>query len=241
MPKLNVSNKLMRAVAHEAPQFYTSLPYHNYGHIEEAETHFDTIHHKLTPLDVDIDYRLGCIAIKLHDAGFHEDHTAFGFSTKEDYSAALAADLLTAHGASDDIVEAVQGGIRATHCSAVPTTNLDKAVRMADIGNVFGDKITFMSNFILLTQEAIVMGAPVADSFSAQCLRSKTFLESYLKDPVTFTTKNGSEITLETEFSRATCNLSALGHLTIEMAHKMMPKMYDFCPSHWLSQSMDKI
>ena len=44
--------------------------------------------------NINVDEKIVNIAILFHDAGYQENHTSLGFSTKESYSAFLAKEFL---------------------------------------------------------------------------------------------------------------------------------------------------
>ena len=78
-----------------AANLYTDeMPYHNFAHVlgtlAAGEILVDRCLAEGVPISPDIVY----YALLFHDAGYQEDHTCKGFTSKEGYSAHLAVRLI---------------------------------------------------------------------------------------------------------------------------------------------------
>jgi hypothetical protein len=81
---------LYQAVSQRARNFHSDIPYHNSVH-HSVVTNFAMIS-ALAHDEIDLLPSL-IVAGLWHDAGYHEDHQAFGYETKED----LSIDLMKTH------------------------------------------------------------------------------------------------------------------------------------------------
>lgn len=142
-------------VAQLALRYYdSSLPYHNYGHIQDCLAAADAILARCRKKSVKVDERIVRWALLFHDAGYHEDHRAKGFDDKEEYSAQIAGRCLGENGATAQQVGLVQQAIRATRRgSEVPLTAEVQAVRAADLSQLATEYAVFKSNTVKLQKE----------------------------------------------------------------------------------------
>ena len=138
-----------------AQRHYTDLPYHNFDHAKDTlweamrladlcEQHGESVNRKAL-----------IVAALFHDAGFHDDHKAKGFESKEKYSAAIMADAVSGRfGLSvSDGVTAIEA-ILATEAGVKPETLEQKILVRADLANVFADTRTFLASTIKLYTES---------------------------------------------------------------------------------------
>jgi len=88
-----------------------------------------------------------------HDAGYHEDHTALEFDSKEAYSASLAEQYLLEVGLDEDTIEKVKETIMGTKPDAPFTTNEQKVARAADLTGFMADYDTFLLNAVRIKLE----------------------------------------------------------------------------------------
>ena len=208
------------------------LPYHNYDdHVMRAKGYFNQIAEGLREKDVDVDILAGIVALDYHDAGFDVPVSEHGLPTKEAYSADIAAKDLEFLRIRDDVIEVVYDAILTTHVSAVPKTNTEKAVRLADIGNVFADEDEFLRNFILLIREAHELGQPIAETIEDHCRRTTGFLETYILPAPTFIARDGSEV--EFDIAAGQRNLRAISRLTVARVVAQLPTT-KILPITWL-------
>lgn len=142
-----------------AAQFYNpELPYHNFGHITQALDAGEEILDRCQERGVNLDEAVVYYAILFHDAGYHENHGAKGFTHKEEYSAQIAAQALTRKGLADATLAKIQQAILATRKGCeVASTNEIKAVRAADLFQLAADFPTFRTNTVNLWREYEMM------------------------------------------------------------------------------------
>ena len=197
------------------------LPYHNYDdHVVRAKGYFMEIVTGLSPV-ADVDVLSGIVALDYHDAGFYVPVSEHGFPTKEAYSADIAAKDLESLRVDKDEIEVVYNAILATHLSAAPKTNTEKAVRLADVGNVFADEEEFIRNFVLLLREAAVLGQPISETVEDHCRRTVGFLETYILPAPKFIARDGSEV--EYDITAGQRNLRAMSRLTLARIVAQLP------------------
>jgi hypothetical protein len=233
-----VTTPQLREMALErAPQYYTNFPYHNYdGHVRQTYRDFEVIYDWLDAHGIPIDFDEGIIGLAYHDAGFHKDHKALGFDTKEEYAKSIAQRDLNKFGAPKRVINTVGGIILATTANLEPKTNLEKAVRLADVGNVSGDPTTFLYNTYLLMQEAVRRGLPIPETIEQFCSSSQSFLELYFKNSVEFEHK-GKVVKYEPMTGIAQRNIRTLGQMTVKtfsavirdidpLVEKTLPKIW---------------
>ena len=133
------------------------MPYHNFGHAITVTRFSERIIEKCQDEGVPIDEKVVYYALLFHDAGYHEDHVALGYETKEAYSADLSEKALREHGVDDGTIEKVKAAILSTHMDAKCYSNEDKAVRMSDISNLGADYQEFKLNTVRLMEEHALM------------------------------------------------------------------------------------
>lgn len=208
------------------------LPYHNCdGHVNRVLQDFDRIADELALKNVVVDSIAGSVGIIYHDAGFHVPVSEHGYPTKEAFSAHLAEIDFTSLGIFKKEIVVVKNIIGATHVSTTPKTNTEKAVRLADVGNVFGDELEFFRNFILLIREAHELGQPIADTLKEHCERTTGFLQSYIMPAPKFEAIDGSIV--EYDIAAGQRNLRAISRLTLAKVIAQLPDSRILTPA-WL-------
>jgi len=142
------------ALEARAAQLYDdTLPYHNFGHALETVSSGAEIVSRCREEGVPIDEQVVYYALLFHDAGYRDDYRQRGYSSKEDYAAALAAESLREHGVQQAVIGEVVDAIRATHRDAVFVTTEQKAVRAADLAGLAADYESFRSSSAKLKSE----------------------------------------------------------------------------------------
>jgi len=130
-----------------------ALPYHNFAHALDAVRAGELLVQRCrddgVPIDADVVY----YALLFHDAGYHQDHARLGYATKEEYAAALAAQVLAEFGVDSETIARVAAAILATHRDAVFHTNEEKAVRAADLAGLAADYPVFRASSERLKRE----------------------------------------------------------------------------------------
>ncbi len=131
----------------EVERLYSAeLAYHNFQHAIDTISAAEHITSRCIEEGIRVDHRVVYFALLFHDAGFREDHSALGFSTKEAYSADLAANRLGERGESQRTVDKVVAAILSTHRDANFVTVEQKAVRAADLSGLAAEYEIFLKN-----------------------------------------------------------------------------------------------
>lgn len=229
--------QLKDAMLERAPQYYSDFRYHNYpGHVTQTMEDFVALRTWLTQQGIPVDEDLGLIALSYHDANFHLDEKEAGFSTKEEYSAWLVRRDLRELGATDHTIRTVSSAIIKTTFNETPMTNLEKAVRLADVGNVSGDPKLFLHNTYLIMLEAVQRGLPLPNTFEQFCANSQNFLGYYYDKPLEFKYRNKT-VLYEPMTGQARSNIRTLGRMTlgpfIDLMSDIVPKIEDTIPDIW--------
>ncbi|MDY6771408.1 MAG: HDIG domain-containing protein [Candidatus Nanohaloarchaea archaeon] len=134
-------------------QYSDELPYHNFQHIQHALEFAETLLERCARYGIPVDSDIVRYAVLFHDAGYHEDHKAEGYDTKEQYSAAIAADELERHGRDQETIDEVRQCILATEEGASFDTPEEKIVRAADLAQIGGSYTVLEENAERLRDE----------------------------------------------------------------------------------------
>ena len=147
-----------------AAQMYDAkMPYHNFGHAITVTRHAEKIIEKCREEGVPLDDKVVYYALIFHDAGYHEDHRAKGFDTKEAYSADLAARALREYGVGGETIDRVKTAILCTHVDARCNSNEDKAVRASDLSGLAAEYSVFKRNAVHLKEEHELLTGETVD------------------------------------------------------------------------------
>jgi hypothetical protein len=148
----------------EARALYSdALPYHNFAHVLDTLSAADTIVERCRGEGIRIDAGAVYHALLFHDAGYHQDHAALGYDTKERYSAALAAPILRAHRVTAARIRKVVAAIIATERDARFVSAEQKAVRAADLSGMAAPWPRFLDSSLRLKREhELLHGTPLA-------------------------------------------------------------------------------
>ena len=142
--------------------YHNELPYHNFQHALETVAHANQIIQACRAEHIPIQEPVVYYASLLHDAGYHQDHTARGYPNKEAYSADLAGHILSNRGFPDILIRQVRQAIMATQEIPCLETAEDCAVRAADLFNLAAEYEVFFSNAKRLHQEiALLQGRAI--------------------------------------------------------------------------------
>ena len=126
--------------------YSAELTYHNFQHAIDTIRAAEHITTTCIEEGIRVNHRVVYFALLFHDAGFLEDHLALGFSTKEAYSAELAANRLGERGESQITIEKVVAAILSTHKDASFVTVEQKAVRAAALSSLAANYDVFLKN-----------------------------------------------------------------------------------------------
>lgn len=129
------------------------LPYHNFDHVRSVLSASEKILDQCRQASIPVDEGVVFYALLFHDAGYHEDHIAKGFDTKEAYSADLAESILTQHGLLADTVDKIKQAIICTHFSKSCVSNEDKVVKNSDLSGLRSEYQAFKQTSVRLLEE----------------------------------------------------------------------------------------
>lgn len=146
-----IHDKIIEKIASE--MYSSKMPYHNFGHAITVTRFSEEIIEKCKQEGVALDEKAVYYALLFHDAGYHEDHIAKGFETKEAYSADLARHALRDYGVDEETITKVESAIMCTHVDAQCKSNEDKAVRASDLSGFTADYGVFKLNSVRLWEE----------------------------------------------------------------------------------------
>ena len=142
----------------EARALYSeSLPYHNFDHVMDTLDAASAIVERCRAESIRIDVAVVYYALLFHDAGYHNDHAALGFATKERYAAALAEPILRRFGIGATQVDKTLAAILATERDAVFVGAEQKAVRAADLSGLAAEYPRFLRSSLKLKHEHEVL------------------------------------------------------------------------------------
>lgn len=192
---MTIHDKVIEKTA--AAMYEPRLPYHNFGHAITVTRYAEGIVEKCKREGVSLDEKVVYYALIFHDAGYHEDHLAMGFATKEAYSAELAEKALRDHGVDAQRIEKIKSAILSTHVDAHCNSNEDKAVRAADLSGLTAEYKVFKMNAVrLMDEHELMSGEKVAwDDWK---LGVKQNLELFLREELKLTSdyydENGNSV-----------------------------------------------
>lgn len=137
-----------------ALHYSDDMEYHNWDHACAVAVHAADLAEICIGKGIYLERDVLNVAAAWHDAGYHEDHTALGFASKEQYSAALSAEHLRAEGATEEFIGQVTEAILGTTHKAVRTSLAALVLHRADIADVGGEYKLFAHNNYKLLLEA---------------------------------------------------------------------------------------
>lgn len=135
------------------------LPYHNFSHALDVLAASEELLSRCYAEGISVDAEVVYPALLLHDAGYHEDHTAAGFESKEALSAELANRELRRHQYPPRLIEAVQAAILSTRCGVVCQTIEARLVKAADLSGLAADYRLFRQNSLRLWREDALLSS----------------------------------------------------------------------------------
>ena len=177
-------DKVIEKIASE--MYSSKLPYHNFGHAVTVTRYSEEIIERCKREDVALDEKAVYYALLFHDAGYHEDHIAKGYETKEAYSADLAQQALRDYGIDEETIKKVESAILCTHVNAQCQSNEDKAVRASDLSGFTADYGIFKLNSVRLWEEQELMHGKSID-WDDWILGVKDTLELFLREELELT------------------------------------------------------
>src|SRR3989344_1078021 len=134
-----------------AKKFYDeSLPYHNFSHVLTTIKNAKKIIEYCKKDHIYPDEEIIYVSLLFHDAGYHQDHKEKGYSSKEDYSAAIAEKVLGKAGMEETKIKKIKRAIITTHRYARWRNTEEGIIRAADLAGMASDYQTFLSNTLLL-------------------------------------------------------------------------------------------
>ena len=100
-----------------------------------------------------VNQRIVNLAILFHDAGYQENHSGLGFSTKESYSAFLAGEFLGEKRFEAKVIMRIQSAILATEKNGSFVNTESKVVRAADLYGLSSRYDIFLKNACKIKSE----------------------------------------------------------------------------------------
>tara|TARA_B100001115_G_C15763804_1_gene374351 strand:- start:323 stop:979 length:657 start_codon:yes stop_codon:yes gene_type:complete len=143
--------------------YSSALAYHNFNHIVEVLLSAKKIMEDCVSEHIIVDEKIVNIAILFHDAGYHDDHTSLGFSTKESYSAFLAREFLKEKNFETNIIDQIQSAILATEKNGSFEKTESKVVRAADLYGLSSQYDIFLENAHKIKAEYELLVGRTAD------------------------------------------------------------------------------
>lgn len=200
LPEINTNEhepNLHEAAEARAERYYTDLPYHNFEHAKGVAERASVLADRALDEGVLVNKDVVYYAALFHDAGYHEDHKALGFETKEDYSIDIAQRELSDLSIDPQIIEEVVACIEATKKDSSAETDEAKLVRLADIYNIgenddeAGYEV-FLANSVKLRAEAEQMSGVTMtwDEFKEKQI---PIIEAYLAQDLSVTNADRDE------------------------------------------------
>lgn len=138
-----------------AQQYYRpDYLYHNWNHALAVASGTEIIADKLEARGLTIAKRAIAVASAWHDAGYHENHIAKGFETKELYSAALLDEYLRDKPVGEFEKSLMRQAIIATYSGhSELRTPYELILHRADIANIGGPLDEFVDSNVKLWRE----------------------------------------------------------------------------------------
>ena len=133
--------------------YSTTLAYHNFNHIIDVLLAAKKIMEDCASENINVDEKIVNIAILFHDAGYQENHTSLGFSTKESYSAFLAKEFLKEKNFETNTIDQIQSAILATEKNGRFIKAESKVVRAADLFGLSSQYNVFLKNAFKIKAE----------------------------------------------------------------------------------------
>lgn len=126
------------------PHYTYDLAYHNWDHAQAVMRDVSDLIDRAGRRGIVLSKQALIVAAAWHDAGFHEDHIALGFPTKEHYSAFLLDEYLKDKDVSDQEKQFMRDAILGTIHNS-PRETLDTlALHRADVANIGGEYNGFL-------------------------------------------------------------------------------------------------
>jgi hypothetical protein len=169
------------------PYYDEKSPYHNLGgHIVSAAENAVFICEDLANVGVSTNMLDVVAAMVCHDTLEGDGLEGTEYKTPEQRSAGICGNMLTGLGVLPKRIHNVLSIIQATSPLCDPTTNDQKAGRLADLSNVGGEWYECMRNSGLIILEKIQRGEELNNSFEAHCVNTSNFLRSLIFPALTF-------------------------------------------------------
>lgn len=178
--------EFLKEVERVAGEMYGDIPYHNFDHAKESlELGYEIIA-RCEASGIEVDSDLIRYSLLFHDAGYHENHQAKGFESKEEYSAHLAEEALRELGVPEATIEKVKECIISTHKDKSFDSLEEKIVRAADLVGLAYEYEKFKENAIKIKKEnEILSGNDISwDDFKKGV---KGIIEDYLSQDIRLT------------------------------------------------------
>jgi len=156
-------DQVLEYSAQAQKQYRPDFDYHNWDHALAVTYGTEVIATKLEARGLVIAKGALAVAAAWHDAGYHEDHLAKGFKTKELYSAALLDDFLEDKPVGELEKAIMRSAIIATWAGHTDLrTPYELILHRSDIANIGGPTDEFIENSLKLRKETeLITGKPL--------------------------------------------------------------------------------
>lgn len=129
------------------------MSYHNWDHAEESVIDVVELGKRCERRGIELNIGQLVTAAAWHDAGFHRNHIAFGYTTKEEYSADLAGDFLKSQKAEMSFMTTIQDIILGTKHNVGRPGLHALVMHRADVANIGKPYDIFATKCLLLLSE----------------------------------------------------------------------------------------
>ena len=176
------SDQVLEYSAQAEKHYRPDLAYHNWNHALDVAYGTEVISTKLEARGLTVAKGALAVAAAWHDAGYHEDHKAKGFETKELYSAALLDEFLANKPIGDLERAIMRTAIIATWAGHKELRKpYELILHRSDIANIGGPTDEFIKNSVQLHNETeFITGKTV--SWQKYVDGAASFIESTAKE-----------------------------------------------------------
>jgi predicted metal-dependent HD superfamily phosphohydrolase len=192
-----------------AALYNPALPYHNFQHALSTLGAAEIMLGRCVAEGIRVDPQIVYLALLFHDAGYHEDHRALGFASKEAYSAELAQRGLARRRATSRVIGKVVSAVMSTMRDATFVTAEQKVVRAADLSGLAADYDIFLGNTRRLWDEYEMLRGSRPDWPAWVCSTTEV-VRHYLSQEIRLTSYFSNESGESVFHARALANLQRL-------------------------------
>jgi hypothetical protein len=154
--QIDLTHEQFVEIWQDTEQLYDNLPYHNFLHAREVLFATMELADECEANDIPVSRKVLIASSLFHDALFTEDPKNYGYTTKEELSAALFEEYAPKYGFTEAEIETGKQAIIATTAGEVIEGLYSIILVRADLENIAGDYLEdFIYKSSLLRQEVI--------------------------------------------------------------------------------------